>query len=140
MSAVPPVIFSNKAHLVDVSANPESPTAPPGMAFLVACRTHALIASTGVLSVNPGLIMPNNAPSVHSFFVINTTFISEIWLATLINMPVFDKFQDIPIGILFRFDMEITSPFYFTYKPPNYNSALLYPNHVLAHIKNELIN
>lgn len=50
----------------------------------------------------------------------------------------FNKFSDVPISLRSGFDMGVHFPPTFTYTPPNHNSALLYPNHVLSHIHNEL--
>ena len=54
------------------------------------------------------------------------------------NTTPFNNFPDVPIGIRFGFDMGVHSPPSSTYTPPNHNSALLFPEHVLSHIKNEL--
>lgn len=58
----------------------------------------------------------------------------------LSNTPSFNLFQDVPIGIRSGFDMGITSPPSTTYTPPNHNSALSHPEHVLSHIQNELMH
>ena len=50
----------------------------------------------------------------------------------------FNKFSDVPISLRFGFDMGVPSPPSHTFTPPNHNSAVLYPDHVLSHIHTEL--
>ena len=50
----------------------------------------------------------------------------------------FNTFSDVPIGLRSGFDMGVHLSPSITYTPPNHNSALLYPDHVMSHIRNEL--
>jgi hypothetical protein len=50
----------------------------------------------------------------------------------------FNPFPDVPISLRRGFDMGVHSPPSFTYTPPNHNSAISYPDHVLSHIHKEL--
>lgn len=54
------------------------------------------------------------------------------------DISPFNPFHDVPIGISFGFNMGVDTLPLHTYTPPNHNSALSYPNHVLSHIHNEL--
>lgn len=54
------------------------------------------------------------------------------------NISPSNNFSDVPISLRFGFDMGVHSPPTRTYTTPNHNSALLYPDHVLSHIHNEL--
>jgi hypothetical protein len=50
----------------------------------------------------------------------------------------FNKFSDVPNSLRFGFDMGVHTPPSDTYTPPNHNSALSYPEHVMSHIHKEL--
>lgn len=81
---------------------------------------------------------PSNVLPSSDLLIINTPFIPDEWEQMLGSIPSFNKFSDVPNGIRFGFDMGIPSPPLKTYTPPNHNSAILYPDHVLSHIRNEL--
>jgi hypothetical protein len=104
----------------------------------VASRIPALKENTGVLSAVPSLTMHSAAHPSPDLLIVNTPSISHQWHIMLSNTKVFNEFHDVPIAICFGFDMGITSPPTFTYTPPNHTSALLYPDHVVSHIQNEL--
>jgi hypothetical protein len=70
--------------------------------------------------------------------IINTPFIPDEWEKSLNNITPFNKFSDVPNSLRFGFDMGVHTPPTHTYTPPNHNSALSYPDHVLSHIHNEL--
>ena len=70
--------------------------------------------------------------------VVTTPFIPDAWEKMLNSISPFNPFPDVPIGLRFGFDMGVHIPPIQTYTPPNHNSALLFPDHVNAHIKNEL--
>jgi hypothetical protein len=70
--------------------------------------------------------------------IINTPFIPDEWEKMLNIITPFNSFSDVPISMRNGFDMGVHSPPLVTYTPPNHQSALLYPNHVLSHIRNEL--
>jgi hypothetical protein len=70
--------------------------------------------------------------------IVNTPFIPHEWERLLNATPSFNKFSDIPFGMRFGFDMGVSSPPLHTYTPPNHNSALSFPDHVMSHIHKEL--
>jgi hypothetical protein len=82
--------------------------------------------------------MPNSAKWSPDFLIVNTPFIPDEWEIMLNSIEPFNKFSDVPNSLRFGFDMGVHSPPSFTYTPPNHNSALQYPNHVLSHIRKEL--
>ena len=49
-----------------------------------------------------------------------------------------NPFSDVPISLRLGFDMGVHIPPTQTYTPPNHNSALSFPDHVMSHIQNEL--
>ena len=81
---------------------------------------------------------PNSVPSSHDLLPIKTPFIPEVWETMLNDITPFNSFPDIPISLRFGFDMGVHTPPTQTYIPPNHNSALLFPDHVLSHIQKEL--
>jgi hypothetical protein len=107
------------------------------MVFLVVHNLPAHKVSTGVLSVVPSHTMLNNVPTSHNLFIINTPLIPEQWHIMLTSTNLFNQFYNVPTGLYFGFDMGVNSTF--TYTPPNHNSAISYPSHVLSHIHNELL-
>ena len=135
-----PAICSNKDPLARDKTNQENSTALPRMVYLVAFRACARRENIGIPSAVPSLTMLNNVLSSHNMFIINTPFISEEWHKLLLNTTSFNKFSNIPNAIHSGFNMGIISPPSFTYTPPNHNSALSYPAHILSHIHNELHN
>lgn len=54
------------------------------------------------------------------------------------DISPFNPFSDVPISLRFGFDMGVHTPPTQTYTPPNHTSALLFPDHVMSHIQNEL--
>ena len=80
----------------------------------------------------------NSARPYPNLLSVNTPFIPDEWEKLLKNLTPFNKFSDVPISMRFGFDMGVHSPPSVTYTPPNHNSALLYPDHVMSHIRNEL--
>ena len=120
-------------------ANPASSTASRGTVSPVAIRARPVItASIGVLSADQNPIPLNIATSSPSILVINTPFLPDEWELMLINTNSFNSFHDVPTGMRLGFDMGVHTPPVFTYSPPNHNSALSFPTHVLSHIHNEL--
>lgn len=96
------------------------------------------VASTGVQYVVQNPIMPSIATLSHSLLIINTPFIPSEWEKLLKSTTSFNLFQDVPNSMRFGFDMGVNTAPAYTYTPPNHNSALSYPDHVLSHIHNEL--
>jgi hypothetical protein len=88
--------------------------------------------------VEPVLIPPNNVTSFPDILVVKTPFVSREWEKMLYDISPCNSFLDVPIGMRLGFDMGVRYPPTFTYTPPNHNSALSYPQHVLSHIQNEL--
>jgi hypothetical protein len=70
--------------------------------------------------------------------IVNTPFIPDEWEKLLNNIIPFNKFSDVPNSLRLGFDMGVHTPPTHTYTPPNHNSALLYPDHVMSHIQKEL--
>lgn len=70
--------------------------------------------------------------------IIKTPFIPDEWENLLNEITSFNKFSDVPNSLRFGFNMGVHTPPSHTYTPPNHNSALSYPDHVLSHIHNEL--
>ena len=87
-----------------------------------------------VLSCTP----PSYATSSPDLLIINTPFIPDQWEIMLKEITPFNKFSDVPTSLRTGFDMGVSSPPLHTYTPPNHNSAVLYPDHVLSHIRTEL--
>ena len=73
-----------------------------------------------------------------NLLVVITPFIPDQWEKMLNNLSPFNNFTDVPISLHSGFDMGVHSPPTYTFTPPNHNSALSYPNHVLSHIRKEL--
>jgi hypothetical protein len=88
--------------------------------------------------VVPNLTTLSAATSSSSLLFVNTPFIPDEWEKLLKNTTSFTKFQDVPNSLRSGFDMGINSVPSYTYTPPNHNSALTYPDHVLSHIQKEL--
>ena len=134
----PPVICSDRNHRARGSANPASGIAILGTAPPVALRIPARRESTSAPFAGPLTITPNSATPSPDLLCVITPFVADEWERMLNNIVPFNKFSDVPIGIRFGFDMGVHSPPSLTYTPPNHNSALLFPEHVLSHIQNEL--
>ena len=82
--------------------------------------------------------MPSSATPLRNLLPIITPFIPDEWETMLNDILPFNPFPDVHIGIRFGFDMGVHSPPLHTYTPPNHNSALSFPEHVVSHIQNEL--
>ena len=93
--------YSNKGPPANIKTSQGSFTASPGMVYPIASKAPAYKVNTGVLFVVPNPTMPNNAPSSHKLFVINTPFIPEEWHKLLLNIASFDDFSDLPNSICF---------------------------------------
>ena len=145
-TVLPPVMpmvslatFTRLNRLVLDKVNLAKVTAMPGMDLLVVnVVTPANEESTSVPYVAVVPIPLNSAPPPHELLVIKTPFIPDAWESFLNNITPFNPFLDVPIGLRFGFNMGVHSPPTQTYTPPNHNSALLYPDHVLSHIHNKL--
>jgi len=135
---VHPATYSDRNHPVRESASPANVTVTPGMASRAAPRSPARKVNTSAPSAAPLPTMPNNAIPSPDLLCIITPFIPDEWERMLNVIPPFNKFSDVPIGMRFGFDMGVHSPPLSTYTPPNHSSALLFPDHVLSHIHNEL--
>jgi hypothetical protein len=131
--------YSKTAPRANDKANQGSPTALPGMVFPVVHNLSAHEVSTSVLSAVPSHTMLNNVPTLHNLFIINTPLIPEQWHIMLTSTNLFNQFYNVPNGLHFSFNMGINSLPTFTYTPPNHNSAISYPLHVLSHIHNKLL-
>ena len=82
--------------------------------------------------------MPSNATPPPKILIVNTPFIPDEWENLLNSITPFNKFPDVPNSLRYGFDMGVHTPPTCTYTPPNHNSALLFPDHVLSHIHKEL--
>jgi hypothetical protein len=139
--AVSPAIYTESNHLVSDKASPEKDSVSRGTVLLAATKDHhsrVVEVSTAVPYVAPLVTPPSCATSLHDLLPVNTPFIPDEWERLLNNITPFNNFSDVPIGMRFGFDMGVHSPPLLTYTPPNHNSALSYPDHVAAHINNEL--
>jgi hypothetical protein len=76
--------------------------------------------------------------SLRDILIVKTPFIPREWEKMLNDISPFNSFSDVPISMCLGFDMGVRYPPSFTYTPPNHNSALSYPQHVMSHIQNEL--
>jgi hypothetical protein len=74
----------------------------------------------------------------HDLLPVKTPFIPDVWETMLNNITPFNPFPDVPVSLRFGFDMGVHTPPLYTFTPPNHNSALSFPNHVLSHIRTEL--
>ena len=80
----------------------------------------------------------NSVKPPPEFLIINTPFKPDELENMLNNIAPFNPFPDVHIGMCFGFDMGVRFPSSQTYTPPNHNSALAFPDHVLSHIHNKL--
>jgi hypothetical protein len=119
-------------------ANREGVTVMHGMAQPAVISTRAAGANTSARCAVPPYTTPNSATPSLDLLIINTPFIPDEWERLLNNITPFNKFSDVPNSLRFGFDMGVHTPPTHTYTPPNHNSALSYPDHVLSHIHNEL--
>jgi hypothetical protein len=139
MPTGPPAICIESNLPAHDKANPARGIATRGMDSPVARMVLlANAASTSVLYVEPTPTLPNNAAPCRELLIVNTPFIPDEWERMLNAITPFNKFPDVHIGMRFGFDMGVHSPPLKTYTPPNHNSALLYPDHVLSHIQKEI--
>ena len=109
-----------------------------GMDQQVAVKTPAERANTYAPSAVRPAITPNNVALPLNILIINTPFIPDEWEKLLNNTTPFNRFSDVPNSLRFGFDMGVHTPPQHMYTPPNHNSALNYPDHVLSHIQKEL--
>jgi hypothetical protein len=132
------VIYS-KGPLESDRTNTASLIVSHGTVFPAATRPRVNVASIGAPYAVPNPTTPNNVPWLHDLLIINTPFIPDQWEMMLNNISPFNNnFHDVPNSLRFGFDMGIETSPSDTYAPPNHNSALLHPDHVLSHIHNEL--
>jgi hypothetical protein len=108
-------------------------TAPP-----LVTRTLAIGGNTFAPSVAPAQTTPSSARWSLDLLIVNTPFVPDEWEKMLNNIKPFNRFSDVPTSLRSGFNMGVHSSPLFTYTPPNHNSALQYPEHVLSHIHNEL--
>lgn len=101
-------------------------------------KPPAVEASTHV----PYAVLPHttrsNAKLLPNLLTVKTPFIPDEWEKMLNCITPFNSFSDVPNSFRFGFDMGVHTPPSQTYTPPNHNSAIQYPDHVTAHIRNEL--
>jgi hypothetical protein len=122
-----------------VKASPAKDIVSPGMAHQAATRVPLVNEghTFAPYAVRPHM-PPNNATLSHDLLAVKTPFIADEWERMLNRSIPFNKFSDVPISMRFGFDMGVRYPPVYTFTPPNHNSSLLYPEHVLAHIHTEL--
>jgi hypothetical protein len=82
--------------------------------------------------------MPSDATLSPSLLYVNTPFIPDEWEKLLNDISPFNTFQDVPNSLRLGFDMGVHTLPSYTYTPPNHNSALSHPEHVISHIHKEL--
>lgn len=134
-----PHVFSPKSQILTRGrADPARNTATHGMAPPAAINRPATVASTGAPYADPSPTPLNNVTSSPELLAIVTPFIPDEWERLLNNIIPFNSFSDVPISMRFGFDMGVHSPPSHTYTPPNHNSAVLFPDHVISYIRNEL--
>ena len=133
-----PVISPDRSLSEPGSVSRVNAIASHGTALPAAIKTHVERVNTSVPCAAHLPTMPNSATSSPNLLIINTPFFPDEWDKMLNKLTPFNKFSDVPIGMRFGFDMGVNLPPTSTYTPPNHNSALLYPNHVMSHIHNEL--
>ena len=138
MPTVRPASFPGRGHPVPGLVDQGSAFAMRGTALPAATRTPALRATTSVPYVVPLSTLPSCVTPSPELLVVNTPLIPNEWDTMLKNTPFFNQFSDVPISLRCGFDMGVHSPPTVTYTPPNHNSALLFPDHVLSHIHKEL--
>ena len=131
--------FTGLSHPVHDKADPAKDTATHGMA-LPAANTVRLVdvANICVPYAVQAHTPPNYATPLRDLLVVKTPFIPDAWEKMLNSISPFNPFPDVPISLRCGFDMGVHTPPTQTYTPPNHNSALLFPDHVMSHIQNEL--
>ena len=135
---VPPVTSPDRNRQARGSARPENTIVTPGMAQSVVKRTPAAGVITPAHCAVPLYTTLNSATPPPSILIINTPFIPDEWEKSLNAISPFNKFSDVPNSLRYGFDMGVHTPPTSTYTPPNHNSALAFPDHVLSHIQKEL--
>jgi hypothetical protein len=134
-----PVIYTGSNLQARGRVNLERDIVTHGMALPVATKVlPADAANIGAHYAAPPPTTLNSATLSPSLLVINTPFVPNEWERLLNKLTPFNSFPDVPIGMRFGFDMGVHSPPAHTFSPPNHNSALLFPDHVSSHIRNEL--
>ena len=133
-----PVIYKNRNPQVYDRVAPASATVSCGTALPDVSYLRVGKAIMPAPCVGQPLTTLSVATPSPSLLFVNTPFIPDQWERLLNKISPFNKFADVPISLHSGFDMGVHSPPTFTYTPPNHNSALSYPNHVLSHIHKEL--
>lgn len=120
-------------------ANLERDIVTRGMVSPVAATVPLVVeANTCAPSVVQHSTLPNSATLPLDILTINTPFVPDEWERMLNEITPVNNFPDVPTSMRFGFDMGVRYPPSQTYTPPNHASALLYPDHVMSHIQNEL--
>ena len=109
-----------------------------GTAHLVALKPLVAKETMRVPFAAPQDTTLKSAVPPPNILTVNTPFIPDEWEKLLNAISPFNKFSDVPNSFGFGFDMGVHTPPQYTYTPPNHNSALSYPKHVLSHIHKEL--
>jgi Reverse transcriptase-like len=133
------VTFSRPGHPASDKISQGKLIVSHGTVFQDVNKVHRVNeANTGVPYAVQSPTTPSNVTLINNLLIVNTPFIPDEWEMMLSKTPLFNNFRDVPIGIRVGFDMGVDSTPSYTYTPPNHNSALLYPDHVLSHIHKEL--
>ena len=109
-----------------------------GMAHWVAPKPPVAKETMRVPSAAPQGTTLKSAVPPPNILTVKTPFIPDQWEKLLNAISPFNKFSDVPNSFRFGFDMGVHTPPQHTYTPPNHNSALSFPEHVLSHIHKEL--
>ena len=134
-----PATSTESSPLAHDKASPARGIVSRGTARLAANSAPlASLASTSAACVVLPHTPPNSVPSSHDLLPIKTPFIPDVWETMLNDITPFNSFPDIPISLRFCFDMGVHTPPTQTYIPPNHNSALSFPDHILSHIQKKL--
>ena len=108
------------------------------MARRVAHKLPVAKESTSVPSAALPVTTPSRVIPPPDLLIINTPFVPDEWEKLLNSITPSNNFSDVPYSLRFGFDMGVHTPPQFTYTPPNHNSALSHPDHVMLHIQKEL--
>ena len=133
-----PVIYKNRNPRAYDRVAPASATVSHGTVLPDASYLHVGKAIMPAPCAGQPLTTLSVATPSPSLLFVNTPFIPDQWERMLNNISPFNRFTDVPISLRSGFDMGVHSPPTFTYTPPNHNSALSHPSHVLSHIHKEL--
>jgi hypothetical protein len=109
-----------------------------GTVQLDVIRTPVAGVNTSVSFAAPLVTMPSSVMPPPSLLCVNTPLIPDEWERLLNDITPFNGFSDVPNSLRFGFDMGVHTPPSDTYTPPNHNSALFFPEHVMSHIHKEL--